>query len=154
MREKFDSVVYMWISFGLIVVAVLMMFVPLYTAEGVVFSATHNGGFFGNALHEGAWPSFIGYMLILVGGIITGVLALPFIQPSYQGEKLVLIAASAIECIGIALVMTCVVWYCLLNGHPELITHAGYTVHAGSYITTGLTILAVACNTRAILLDK
>lgn len=154
MKDKLDSVVYMWISFGLIVVAVLMMFVPLYTAEGVVFSATHNGGFFGNALHEGAWPSFIGYMLILVGGLITGVLALPFVEPSYEGEKLVLVVASILEFIGAALVMTCVVWYCLLNGQPELITHSGYYIQAGSYITMSFSVLAIACNVRAIILDK
>ena len=153
-HDRFDSVVFMWISFALVVIAVLMMFVPLYSAEGQIFSATHNGGFFGNALHQGAWPSFIGYMLILVGGIMTAVLGLPMSQPSYEGEKLTLIIASALEFLGIALVMTCVVWYCLINGQPELITHSGYTVLAGSYITSGLTVLAILCNVRAILLDK
>jgi len=153
-HERFDSVVFMWISFALVVIAVLMMFVPLYSIEGQVLSATVNGGFFGNALHQGAWPSFIGYMLILAGGIITAILGLPFSQPSYEGEKLILIIASALECLGIALVMTCVVWYCLLNGQPELITHSGYYVQAGSYITSGLALLAIVCNVRAILLDK
>ena len=154
MKDRLDSVVYMWISFGLILIAVLVMFVPLYAAEGQVFSATNNGGFFGNAVHEGAWPSFIGYMLILVGGLATGVLALPMIEPSYQLEKLVLIIASALEFLGVGLVMTSVVWYCILNGQPELITHSGYYLMAGSYITLSFATLAICCNARAIFLDR
>ena len=153
-KSRLDSVACMWISFGLIVVAVLMMFVPLYTIEGQVLSATVNGGFFGNYSHDGAWPAFLGYMLILGGGLMTAVLAMPFVQPSYFVEKLILIFASALEFIGVALVVTVVVWYCLINGQPELITHSGYALHAGGYITAVFTVLAIFYNVKAIVIDK
>ena len=153
-ESRFDSVVYMWIAFGITIAATLMMFVPQYMIEGQIMSATVNGGFFGNSLHEGAWPSFIGYMAILLGGIITGVLALPFVRVSYKMECFILLCASALELIGIALISMAVVWYCFINGQPKLITHAGYVLQAGAYIADVLALLAIICNVRAILLDK
>ena len=147
MKDRLDSVVYMWISFGLIFLAVLMMFVPTFQAEGQTYNIVTS--------FEHCWPSFIGYMLILVGGIMTAILALPNVQPSYDGEKLFLIVASALEVVGVALVMTCVLWWSILSyGKPEYITHSGYFIHAGSYITMSLSALAVACNVRALWLDK
>ena len=147
MKDKLDSVVYMWISFGLIFLATLMMFVPTFVAQSQPYNIVTS--------FEFAWPSFIGYMLILVGGLATGVLALPTVQPSYGGEKLVLLISSVLEVIGVTLVMLAVVWWCLLNyGNADYVTHSGYYLHAGSYITASLSALAIACNVRALILDR
>ena len=147
MKDRLDSVAYMWISFGLIFLATLMMFVPTFKAEGQTYNIVSS--------FQYCWPSFIGYMLILVGGLMTAVLALPTVQPSYGGEKLILILASVLEFIGAALVMTCVLWFAVLRyGKPEYITHAGSLIHAGSYITPSLSALAICCNCRALWLDK
>ena len=154
-NNKLDSVVFMWISFGLTLLAVLMMFVPAFIAEGQTYNAI--SGFFNSesGTYKGAWPAFIGYMLILAGGLATGVLALPTIQPSYGAEKLTLLIASVLEAIGIFLVMMCVVWWCLLNyGNVDYVTHSGYHLHAGSYICGSLSILAILCNIRALFLDR
>ena len=151
-NNKLDSVVFMWIGFALAILAVLMMFVPVYKIEGQIYNAVN--GFFGSYTEVGSWPTFVGYMLILVGGLLTAYVALPFFEPSYSGEKLLLIIASVLEAVGIALVMCAVVWYCLLNGQPELITHSGYYPLAGAYITGSLSLLAIACNAYALHLDR
>lgn len=154
-ESKFDSVVFMWFSFGLIVLATLMMFVPTFVAEGQTYNAV--SGYFNSASgsYQGAWPSFLGYMLVLLGGLMTGILALPMVRPSYTVEKLVLILASILEVVGVVLIMTAVVWWCLINyGNTDYITHSGYNLQAGSYITTVLAFLAVTCNIRALFLDR
>lgn len=146
-ESRFDSVFYMWSSFGLAVAATLMMFVPTLVIESQPYNIV--------SAFENVWPSFIGYMLILLGGIITGVIALPFIQISFKLEKIVLIISTSLYCLGMALVMLCVVWYCLsVYGNADYIYHAGYYVQAGGYITAVLTVLAMCSNVRALLLDR
>ena len=151
-NNRFDSVIMMWISFALAIIAVLMMFVPVYKIEGQVYNAIN--GFFGSTTENGSWPTFVGYMLILVGALLVGFLALPFFEPSYGAEKLLLIVASILELVGIALVMCAVIWWCLLNGKAELITHKNYIPLAGAYITGGLSLLSIFSNFYAIKLDK
>jgi len=155
MKDKLDSVVFMWISFGLVILAVLMMFVPLFVAQGQTYNVV--SGCFNSAsgAYKGAWPTFVGFMLILVGGLMTGVLALPSIQPSYTGEKLVLVLASVLEVLGATLIMTSLLWWCLLNyDNLDYVTHSGYYLQAGSYIAMIFSVLAVSCNVRALLLDR
>lgn len=153
-NNRLSSVVFMWIGFASAIIATLMMFVPLYSIGGQIHTVIVNGGFFGNVSENGAWPTFIGFMLILIGGLLTGFLALPSIQPTYSFEKLLLIISSILEIVGIVLVMCCVIWWCLLNGQPSLISHYGYYPKAGSYVASGLALVTVACNLYAIKLDK
>ena len=87
-KDNVSSKVFMWIGFGLAVLAVLMMFVPglehfqvLATKDRFwnITGATH--GF-----ENGIWPVFVGYMLVLVGALILLVLALPFVNPQGKTE--------------------------------------------------------------------
>ena len=96
--KKLSSVFYMWVGLGFGLLAVLMMFVPFVKMSGDILAA--KSLFFGNEVYGGAWPSFVGFMFILVGALMMGIMALPMIQPSSQTEKIVLISAGVLLLVG------------------------------------------------------
>lgn len=129
---KASSVVYMWIAFGCGFIAWLMMFCPALNdtvrgngpiAATSIFFPSMGG------VTQGAWPAFIGYMLVIFAMLANGILALPFVQPSAKTEKIVLFSSLGAEFVGLVLVSLISVEYCGLNG--------SWTSLAGSYIMGG-----------------
>jgi len=145
--RKVSSVVFMWIAFGIGVIAVLMMFTPAVNAGGTNYSAT--SCFFDSAsgLAKGAWTCFVGYMLILAATIVNAVLGLPMVQPSAKTEKIVLISSIAAYVIGIVLVMTVAAVLTSLNNLVMCY------LQAGSYLAMSFSILCIVCDCVALKLD-
>ena len=147
--KKLSSVFYMWVGLGLGVLAVLMMLVPFARYDGVsTIAARHM--FWSVGESGGAWPAFMGYMFILAGALMTGVMALPFIQPSIKAEKIVLISSAALIFVGAILVGLISVEYPLLGG--TFYTHLDY-FHVGFYLTMVFSAGAIAMDVVALVLD-
>ena len=147
--KNLSSVFYMWLGLGLGVLSVLMMFVPFAVYDGgTIIAARHM--FWGLGESGGAWPAFAGYMLILVGALMMGVMALPFIQPTIKAEKIVLISSAAAILIGLILVGLISVEYPLLGG--TFYSHLDY-FHAGFYLTMVFGLGAIAMDVIALVLD-
>ena len=147
--KNLSSVFYMWVGLGLGVLSVLMMFVPFAVYDGgTVIAARHM--FWGLGESGGAWPAFVGYMLILAGAIMMGVMALPFIQPTITAEKIVLISSGALILIGAILVGLISVEYPLMGG--TFYSHLDY-FHAGFYLTMVFAAGAIAMDVVALVLD-
>ena len=147
--KNLSSVFYMLIGFGFAVLAVLMMFVPIASLSGgFIYSAEKM--FWGAGVYGGAWPAFVGYMLILVGGLGMAVLALPFIQPTIKAEKIVLISCGALILIGAVLVALIYVEYKAFNGYQS--NHLDYFA-AGYYLTLAFSAIAVGADITALVLD-
>ena len=145
--KKLSSVFYMWVGLGFGLLAVLMMFVPVAQLAGSVVSSKEL--FFGNEVYGGAWPSFVGYMFILVGALMMGVMALPMIQPSAQTEKIVLISAGALLLVGGVLVGLIHVFYEANGGFaPYLDNYC-----AGYFLALSFTAVAIAMDVIALVLD-
>ncbi len=146
--KKLSSVFYMLFGFGFAVLAVMMMFVPMASlSNGSILSAAQM--FWGKGVYGGAWPAFVGYMLILAGGLTMGIMALPFIQPSTKTEKIVLISAGATILAGMALVGLIFVEYSANNGYYKTLDY----FHAGYYLTLAFSAIAVAADVIALVLD-
>lgn len=152
---QLSSAVFLWIAFGLGVIAVLMMFVPLASVGGDPLNCTKL--FFDQgasiARSRGAWPAFIGFMLILLATLISGLVAFPTFQPSIQLEKALLVISTILFLVGTALEMLVVVWWCLINECPDCITKPGYHLYPGSYIAGVFSIIAAGLNIGALKLD-
>ena len=138
----------MWVGLGFGLLAVFMMFVPVASlAGGYIVSAKEL--FWSDGLSGGAWPSFVGYMLILVGALMMGVMALPMVQPSTQTEKIVLISAGALIIIGGALVCLIYVFYSANNGFYSYLD----SYKAGYFLTLSFAAVAIAADAIALALD-
>lgn len=147
--KKLSSVFYMWVGLGLGLLAVLMMLIPFARYDGnTIIAARHM--FFSVGQSGGAWPAFVGYMFILVGALMTGVMALPFIQPSIKAEKIVLISSAALIFVGAILVGLITVEYPLLGG--TFYSHLDYFL-PGFYLTLVFSIGAIAMDVVALVLD-
>ena len=139
----------MWVGLGLGIFSVLMMFVPFAVYDGgTIIAAQHMFWAFGQS--GGAWPAFVGYMLILVGALMMGVMALPFIQPTIKAEKIVLISSACAILVGLILVGLISVEYQALGG--TLYSHLDY-FHAGFYLTIVFGLGAIAMDIIALVLD-
>lgn len=148
--KKLSSVFYMWFGFGSAIVSVLAMFLPFLIVNNDIRQATY---FFFDGplgLSLGAWPSFVGFMLILVAGLALGVMALPFLVPSAKLEKIVLISAVALLVVGIVLVSLTGVLYEYLNPTDVFIFEYN---QAGYYISLIGAALASASGVVALVLD-
>lgn len=143
-KTQLSSTVFMWITFGLGIVGILMMFVPCVYIDAKPTSATNI--FFSVGNEVGAWPSFIGYMLLVAGTLATGFVALPMFQPSRKLEMILLVSATASIIVGTILVMLMGVFYSSFNGKFAALL-------AGPYITLGLSVCSIAANVYAIRLD-
>ena len=145
--KKLSSVFYMWVGLGFGLLAVLMMFVPFVKMSGDILAA--KSLFFGNEVYGGAWPSFVGFMFILVGALMMGIMALPMIQPSAQTEKIVLISAGALLLVGGVLVGLIQVLYEANGGYqPYLDNYC-----AGFFLALSFTAVAIAMDVIALILD-
>lgn len=147
-KTQLSSTVFMWITLGLGIVGILMMFVPCLNINATPRTAASI--FFSEGTRNGVWPTFIGYMFILIGALLTGFVALPMFQPSRQKEMILLFTATGLIVIGTVLVMLIGVFYDLFNNNNPLNI---YTVLAGPYITLGFSVFATASNVMAIKLD-
>lgn len=152
-KQQISSVAIMWISFALTIISVLVMFVPLMQCQGTVYAAACNNAFFGNSIIKGAWPSFIGYMLVLVSSIMVMILALPFFQPSFQAEKCILITATVLDVVGSALIWMIVLFWCAFNGNLSTMMSGQYFPLAGTYIAGILSLVGAGLNIYALKLD-
>ena len=147
--KNLSSVFYMWVGLGLGVLSVLMMFVPFAVYDGgTIIAARHMFWSLGES--GGAWPAFVGYMLILLGALMMGVMAMPFIQPTIKAEKIVLISSIAAILIGAVLVGLITVEYPLLGG--TFYSNLDY-FHAGFYLTMVFAIGAIVMDVIALVLD-
>ena len=139
----------MWVGLGLGVLSVLMMFVPFAVYDGgTIIAARHMFWSLGES--GGAWPAFVGYMLILLGALMMGVMAMPFIQPTIKAEKIVLISSIAAILIGAVLVGLITVEYPLLGG--TFYSNLDY-FHVGFYLTMVFAIGAIVMDVIALVLD-
>ena len=135
--------------FYLFILAVFMMFVPFANYDGgTIVAARHL--FWGMGQSGGAWLSFVGYMFILVGSIMMGVMALPVIQPSIKTEKIVLISSGAIILVGALLVGLTTVEYSALGG--TLYDHLEYFM-PGFYLSLFFALVAAGMDVIALVLD-
>lgn len=145
--KKLSSVFYMWVGLGFGLLAVLMMFVPFVKMSGDILAA--KSLFFGNEVYGGAWPSFVGFMFILVGALMMGIMALPMIQPSSQTEKIVLISAGVLLLVGGILVGLIHVLYEANGGFaPYLDNYC-----AGYFLALSFTLVAIVMDVIALVLD-
>ena len=153
--RKLNSVWFMGFSVVLGLLATLMMVVPLFKAGGTVYNC--NNAFFdsGSGLlgYKGAWPSFIGFMLIVVTTIAVFIISLPVVNISFKTEKIVLIGGSVLEVIGLILIMLITVFWNGFNGWNYDMGN-GINLYVGSYLAAGFSLLAVCCNVIAYRYDK
>ena len=148
--KKLSSVWFMWFAFGFGVISVLLMFTPHLHASAGRYSGAQV--FFNTVtMYKGAWPSFVGYMLILVGALALGILALPFVQPSVQQEKIVLISSISALVIGSLLVMLISVWFSIVNNNNSYDVNV-YPL-AGTFVAGGFALLAATSGAIALKKD-
>lgn len=148
-KEKLNSVVFLWIGLALAVVTMIMIAVPAIDFQGVKNSAAV---FWDTMGMKGNWPLFVGYMAILVGGILMGVMALSFVQPSALVEKIILITAGVLLIVGIVLLSSSREIFFALNEIPSSM-YKIYDPLPGPYIGAGLAGLALIADGVALALD-
>lgn len=152
MRNKLSSVFFMWFAFGLGLLAVLGMSLPTMTSDGGDFHRAV--AFFWDIGDEkGAWPAFVGYMLILLAALASGVVALPFVQISEKVEKIVLISSIAAFAIGTLAVGLLQVEYAAFNDFRVGFELSDIKYLAGWYITVISGIIATGMDVVALKLD-
>ena len=133
--------------------SLLMMFVPLFKAGGHVYNATD--GFFSSGSGVpgsfGAWPAFVGFMLILVSTLATLFISLP-IAISFKTEKIVLIGGAILNVIGTVLIMLILVEWCGFNNWIYS-PGKGAWLYPGAYLASAFALLAAGCNIVALKYD-
>ncbi len=147
--KKLTSVFYMYFGAGCAIFAVLMMFTPFLKVDGSVVNATKVFWNSGANTISGAWMSFVGFMLVLISGLVLFVLALPFSQPSAKVEKIVLISSLALLVIGLILVGGIALFY----GSMNPVEVSSIVLYPGYYLFLVAAVLAIACNLMALVLD-
>ena len=146
--KRLSSVFYMWVGLGFGLLAVIMMFVPVASLSGGYIVAAKDL-FWGDGVNGGAWPSFVGFMLIFVGALAMGVMALPMIQPSTSTEKIVLISSGAAILVGGILVGLIYVFYHANNGFYSFLD----SYHAGYFLALSFAAIAIVADVMALVLD-
>lgn len=150
LKDKISSVVFLWIGAGLAIIAMIMIGVPAIEVDGT----KNSGQIFWDFVptFKGVWPMFVGYMLVLVAGLLMAVIAIPTFQPSASVEKIVLIIAGAMLVLGIVLICLFKVVFVAINGWAS-----GYSdvlsLYPGPFIAAGLAFLALGCDITALALD-
>ncbi len=149
-----SSVTLMIVSCVFLFLAVIMMFFPniichslprdVYAAFRIFFNNQAQAGF------KGAWPVFVGYMLLLACAILTLFMALPFWQYDYKTERILFITLTVCELVGAALIGLINVWLFAMNDIPleQMI------MHVGPYAVMALSVVCAAFNIWCIQLDK
>ena len=152
MRNKLSSVFYLWFAFGLGLLAVLMMFVPTLTNEfGDITSA--KALFFPSYGPKGVWPTFVGFMLILAAALASGIIALPFVQPSAKVEKIVLISSIAALVIGAISIGLISVFYGAFNNFDVGFELESFKFYPGYFLALAFSVAAAVMDFIAVKLD-
>lgn len=148
--KKLSSTFYMWFGFGVAMAAVLAMFLPCLKTIDVEQACS----LFWNKPYQynGAWPSFVGYMLILLGGIAMGVIAFPTLEISAETEKIVLISAGVAILLGTILALLEGPFLAMMNPNSGT-RFVNIVYYPGMYITGVLGVGAVAFDVVAVKLD-
>ena len=143
----------MWMAFAVGVIAVLAMFAPtMFNNDTGIESASAYFWNYGDSI-KGAWPAFVGYMLILAASLASAVIALPFVQPSAKVEKIVLISSIVALGIGLVAVGLLQVEYSLMNSGNVGYTLNDLVYYPGWYITIVFGAIALAMDVIAVKLD-
>jgi len=149
--KKLSSAFFMWFGFGLAIAAVLAMFLPCIEVTNVEMACARFWDVTGSMQNKGAWPSFIGYMLILVGGLTMGVIAFPSLEIEAKTEKIVLISAGAAILVGTILALLEGPFLMAMN--PKDSKFKDIIYHTGMYITGVFGVAAVVMDAIALKLD-
>lgn len=150
-KVELSSEVFMWIAFGFGILSILMMFTPCLSIPGKSYSFA-NIFFVGDTINSvGVWPVFIGYMLIAVGILATGFMALPFIRPSRKTEMIVLLGSIVLFIVAALLIILANLEYVGLNHITK--DSGGYNILGGAIASFIFIILSAACNALAAKLD-
>lgn len=149
LKDKLNSVVFMWISVTLGTIALLMMFVPALKTLGPVYSSVDI--FWGNKtqVSESVYPVFIGYMFILLASLMTMIIALPFVKVSLKFETIVLISACVLFVAGAFIVFFLKPITMHMNGVIDSMKQY-YVQYPGPYLAGSFSLLA-ACGTIVAL---
>ena len=150
--SKLNSVVFMGIGSFLAIIAVLLMFAPgIQGLSEIVSSADVFFGQVGSVCFEnGAWPVFVGYMLILLGALIMGIIALPIVKISSKLEKAFLFTAIASLFVGAILVM-CIVP--IVTGLAPANNPSWYANKPAPFVAGAFALLAAICGGIAVKYD-
>ncbi|MGM9874132.1 MAG: hypothetical protein ACI31G_04405 [Bacilli bacterium] len=152
MKKSISSVGLMWIGLLFSALAILMMFIPsLSMMNGKIYNASQI--FFNSAdgFINGSWPTFVGYMLIVVALIEVFIIALPPVEISIKVEKIVLISAVCLTIVGAVIVMLTQLWFSLTNGMID--SFSKLTTLPGPYLTLAFSIVASVLNVLALRKD-
>jgi len=152
MHSKLSSTFYKWFAFGLGIVSVLAMFLPFMTNEDLAVKDAPSF-FWDIGTIKGAWPAFVGFMLILAGSIAIGVLATPFFNFKEKVEKIVLISSLAAMFVGVILVIFLQGMYSGFNGGKTGWQLSDFTYQAGFYISVFAGVGAIGMGGVAVALD-
>ena len=160
-QTQVSSVVFMWFSVVLSLIALLMMFVPQIHYFGRDYAATYNNLFFngkissGSIYSIGAWPSFVGYILIAIAVVVIFVLALPTFQPSFETEKIMLFGGIGLNTLGSLLVWFTLIWYAIAQGETNFLGNWDYCyMQPGVYIAGSLSLLSALSCFKAYRIDS
>lgn len=150
LKDKLSSAVFLWIGAGLVLIAMIMIGVPAIEVDGT----RNSGQIFWDFIptFKGVWPMFVGYMLVLVAGLLMAVIAIPTFQPSAGVEKIILIIAGAMLVIGIVLICLFKVLFVVMNGWASSYSDV-LTLYPGPFIAAALALLALGCDVTALALD-
>jgi len=138
--------IYLLISIALTLASFLMVFVTPIVAKvgGTIYQYPHFWEiYFTYDKSVGAIPSFIGFFLLLIGGV--GLSIMPFI---FKKQRILVVSiASVIEIVGIILVMLVKDFYCRFNSIPDKTL---FSLYLGPILGTIFAILNLSC--RPIIL--
>lgn len=152
MKKEISSVSLMWISVLFGVLATLMMFVPsLSMINGKIYNSSQ---IFFNSLDgftKGVWPTFIGYMLILVSVIEVIIIAIPSVEISIKAEKIILISATVLSLLGSIIIMLTQLWFALTNDMIDSFNKL--TTLPGPYLTLLFSLISGGLNIFALKKD-
>lgn len=152
-KDKLNSVIFMSIGCVIAIIAVLLMFAPgLEIINGVYSSADFFWNKDGANLSVGAWPIFVGYMLMLVGGLILGAIALPVVKISSKLEKVLLIIAILALLIGSIGIMFIKEIALLMNSVPSSM-YSLYSTCAGPYVAGSFGLVSAICGGISLAFD-
>ena len=147
--KKLSSVFYMGVGVAISLLAVLTMHLPFLQVDGSIVSASSIFWSSGAGTIKGAWPAFVGFMLILASAIALLILALPYVQPSAKVEKIVLISVLTFQIVGAILVLFVGVIYSSMNP----IEVSTVSLCPGWFIFLVLMLLDLGCSVMALVLD-
>lgn len=150
LSKIFTSEICMWIASFFAILALIMMFVPAIDGRYVNSLADIFFNRPGADISIGIWPSFLGYMLILLALVILIIMALPFVKPTLKIEKIILIFTIIILIIGAILV---ILSYNLVFWMNTNLIKQLYAPLAGGYLSGIFALIASGFTIYGLKLD-